>query len=79
MRILLTENFDKTSKFIFDFYDFDRDGHISREDIRIVLSYISLSVKTNNLSLKNDLIEPIRKNGTADNNNNLVAKRNFER
>lgn len=43
MRALLSENFDKTSKFIFDFYDFDRDGHITREDIRVVLSYISIS------------------------------------
>ena len=42
MKILFTEKFDKTSRFIFDFYDFDRDGLISREDIRIVMSYISL-------------------------------------
>jgi len=46
MKILLTENFEKTSKFIFDFYDFDKDGYISKEDIRIVLSYVPLSVNS---------------------------------
>ncbi len=61
MRTLLTDNFDKTSKFIFDFYDFDKDGQITREDIRIVLSYISLCVNKNS-ALKNDFV----KTGTSD-------------
>jgi hypothetical protein len=42
MKILFTEGFEKTSKFIFDFYDFDKDGHICKDDIRTVLSYVSL-------------------------------------
>lgn len=46
MKVLFNDNFDKTSKFIFDFYDFDRDGFITREDIRIVLSYVSLSLNS---------------------------------
>lgn len=78
MRSLLTENFDKTSKFIFDFYDFDRDGQITREDIRIVLSYVSLSVKAKN-TFNNDIIQSNTNNGTAENNINQVAKKNFER
>jgi Ca2+-binding EF-hand superfamily protein len=50
MKTLFTEKYDKTSKFIFDFYDFDRDGMITKEDIRIVMSYISLTQreKSNN-------------------------------
>lgn len=27
-------------KFVFDMYDFDRDGEISREDLRIVMSFV---------------------------------------
>lgn len=42
---LFSENFDKLAKFIFDFYDFDKDGSISREDVRVVLSYIPLNIK----------------------------------
>ena len=43
MITLFYEGFDKNSKFIFDFYDFDNDGLISKEDIRTVLSYVSLN------------------------------------
>jgi Ca2+-binding EF-hand superfamily protein len=43
MRTLFFEDYDKNSKFIFDFYDFDQDGKISQEDIRVVLSYITLT------------------------------------
>jgi hypothetical protein len=45
MRILFTESFNKSSKFIFDLYDFDKDGKVSKEDIRTVLSYIPLNTK----------------------------------
>ena len=44
MKILFCEDFDKASKFIFDFYDFDNDGKINKEDIRVVLSYITLDI-----------------------------------
>jgi Ca2+-binding EF-hand superfamily protein len=33
-------------KLVFDIYDFDSDGFISKEDIRIVLSHIPLAVNT---------------------------------
>ena len=42
MVTLFYEDFEKNSKFIFDFYDFDNDNKISKEDIRTVLSYVSL-------------------------------------
>ena len=53
MRTLFYEDYEKNSKFIFDFYDFDNDGKISQEDIRIVLSYINLTyMDSNNLQKK---------------------------
>jgi hypothetical protein len=66
MRTLFFEDYDKNSKFIFDFYDFDQDGKISQEDIRVVLSYITLTYSDshdsekkiadkNNISYKNRL------------------------
>ena len=45
MNNLFCESYDITSKFIFDFYDFDKDGLIDKEDIRTVLSYIALNNK----------------------------------
>jgi tRNA A-37 threonylcarbamoyl transferase component Bud32 len=46
MKTLFTGSFEKTSKLIFDLYDFDRDGLISKEDIRTVLSYVPLKTST---------------------------------
>ena len=43
MTILFCENYDKLVRFIFYFYDFDKDGLISKEDIRTVLSYVPLN------------------------------------
>jgi Ca2+-binding EF-hand superfamily protein len=46
MTILFSESFDKMAKFIFGFYDFDKDGVISKEDVRTVLSYIPLNTRS---------------------------------
>ena len=43
MMTLFSESYDKLTKFIFNFYDFDKDGYISNEDVRVVLSYIPLN------------------------------------
>lgn len=48
--MLFTDTYDNFVKFIFDFYDFDKDGKISREDIQTVLSYIPLSSTMEKLS-----------------------------
>ena len=66
MKTLFYEDYEKNSRFIFDFYDFDHDGKITQEDIRVVLSYITLTymdvknsekkiVNSNNISYKNRL------------------------
>ena len=48
MTTLFCEEFEVCCPFIFKFYDFDNDGKISKEDIRIVLSYVSLSQEIQN-------------------------------
>jgi Ca2+-binding EF-hand superfamily protein len=45
MITLFCQDYETTLRFIFDFYDFDGDGKISKEDIRVVLSYITFSDK----------------------------------
>lgn len=35
-------NFDNQVKLVFDIYDFDKDGYITKEDVRIILSYIPI-------------------------------------
>ena len=42
MTTLFCGGYEETVKFIFDFYDMDNDGVINKEDIRVVLSYITL-------------------------------------
>lgn len=44
MFLLFTQNFDSLAEFIFKFYDFDNDGFITKEDIRTILSYVTLNV-----------------------------------
>lgn len=48
MTTLFSDNFDQLVKFIFGFYDFDRDGLIAKEDIRVVLSYVPIQSKIRN-------------------------------
>ncbi len=45
MVTLFSGDLDKLIQFIFKFYDFDKDGKVSKEDIRIVLSYVPLNTK----------------------------------
>ena len=42
---LFSGDYDQLLNFIFDFYDFDKDKRITKEDIRIVLSYVPLYKK----------------------------------
>jgi len=42
MSTLFCGGYEETVKFIFNFYDMDNDGIVNKEDIRVVLSYITL-------------------------------------
>lgn len=44
LTVLFSENYSKLIEFIFNLYDFDKDGKISKEDVRVVLSYIPLNI-----------------------------------
>ena len=35
--------FDQRTKFVFDIYDFDTDGFISKDDISTILSYMPVT------------------------------------
>ena len=48
MLILFSSNFKKLLEFIFKFYDFDNDKKITKEDVRVVLSYVPIYKKTQN-------------------------------
>jgi len=65
MVLLFCGDYEKTLRFIFDFYDFDGEGKISKEDIRMVLLYIFFS--NNNLNIDNDY---------SNDNNNVEIKDN---
>ena len=42
---LFSGHLENLLHFIFCFYDFDKDGKVSKEDMRIVLSYVPLNIK----------------------------------
>jgi len=75
MTILFSESFAKLIKFIFDFYDFDKDGKISKEDVRVVLSYIPLNTpKYSQLKLKYEQEEFTDRVESQDELHNLLEK-----
>ena len=71
MKNLFCEDYEKTSKFIFDFYDYDNDGKINKEDIKIILSYITLGESPNSKSPMKDITYKNRVNSQEELNNIL--------
>ena len=39
---VFTSSFDEKHKLVFDIYDFDNDGFISKDDITVVLNYLPI-------------------------------------
>jgi hypothetical protein len=58
---LFTGDFNFLTKFVFDLYDFDGDGWISKEDIQVLLSYIPIDEKkSHSTDPTNKLYQTIR-------------------
>ena len=70
MTTLFLGTFEETSKFIFDFYDFDKDGYVTAEDIRTILSYITLSDECKSQ-------EPFQKRVNSQTELRLILKKCF--
>ena len=53
MKILFSrgESFNSLAKFIFKIYDFDHDGIINKEDVKLILSYVPLNKRLSNKNI----------------------------
>ncbi len=69
MLTIFSSNYTKLTTFIFKIYDFENTGFISREDVRTILSYITIK-STNYCS--NNLNLPSEKNSNSNNINNNI-------
>ena len=52
-------SFEETTKIIFNLLDFDKDGKIKKEDVKIILSYLPLNEINDDNIEKNDLVSKI--------------------
>ena len=80
MTLLFCADYEKTLRFIFDFYDFDGDGKITKEDIKIVLLYIIFSNKNVNININNNIDNnDIISNNSYENQINEILKNCFNK
>jgi Ca2+-binding EF-hand superfamily protein len=62
MTLLFSEIFQHLVSFVYKFYEFDRDGFITKEDVRVVLSYVPLQKKFyDRVELQNELFDILNK------------------
>ena len=62
MKILFArgETFNTLAKFIFKIYDFDRDGIINKEDVKLILSYVPLNKRQSNKNISDIVTEEFK-------------------
>ena len=54
------ESFNSLAKFVFKIYDFDRDGVINKDDVKIVLSYVPLNKRKSNKNISDIVTEEFK-------------------
>ena len=54
------ETFNSLAKFVFKIYDFDSDGIINKEDVKLILSYVPLNKRKSNKNLSDIVTEEFK-------------------
>ena len=52
-------SFEETTNIIFNLLDFDKDGSINKEDVKIILSYLPINEVNDDSNEKNDLVSKV--------------------
>ena len=52
-------SFEETTNIIFNLLDFDKDGIIKKEDVKIILSYLPLNEETDEKTEKNEIVSKV--------------------
>ena len=72
MILLFCGDYVQTLRFIFDFYDFDGDGKISKEDVKVVLLYVLFSNKKSHNNVIDNIDNNIINNTYENQLNNML-------
>ena len=52
-------SFEETTNIIFNLLDFDKDGSINKEDVKIILAYLPINEEKDESTEKNDLVSKV--------------------